>query len=144
MDTAVITPDFIKKVQLKRKESDRTALTNEDSDSDRDDLIVPEFAVKPATKAPPTKPPSGVDMSATFGGLERTAVGSKVDEDLAKVETLDKVVSYLKSEIGEDLFEKAAPVLVKHVDNLLYEENVNLVIDALSGILDKPQINKYV
>ena len=83
---------------------------------------MPELESKPPAK------PSGIDMSATFGGLERTAVGTKVDEDMAQVETLEKVISYLKSELGESTFTKAAPVLVQHVDQLLYEENIQTVI----------------
>ena len=88
----------------------------------------------------------------TFGGgidkmmnnENNKIVGEKIDEDLTRYNTIERVRDYLEQEIGEEILSKAHPILKEFGDDILYENNIPLVIRKLEGILSRDEVMQYL
>lgn len=90
--------------------------------------------------------------SLTFGGNitevmnteGKKIIGEKIDEDLSRYNSIERIKEYLTDEIGQDLLNKAHPILKEFGDDILYENNIPLVIDQLDGILSEEEVVRYL
>ena len=90
--------------------------------------------------------------NCTFGGeiaevmkdSETLFVGEKIDEDLKTYNTFERIKDYLELEIGLEVLSKAHPILKEFGDDILYENNIPLVIEKLKGIVSEEEVVKYL
>lgn len=68
--------------------------------------------------------------------------GDKIDHDLEKYNTIDRIKEYLEDEIGKDVLEKAHPILKEFGDDILYQNNIPEVTKKLKGILSEDEVIK--
>ena len=88
-------------------------------------------------------------MMGTFGGVgatpsegEQVLIGQRIDEDLERFNTLEKLKSHLIDVIGSEKLEKATPLIYKYSDDLLYEKNQEDVYKGFEGVLTEAEIKK--
>ena len=124
-----------------------------DDEEDRDDFEYSEAEKADDVAEEQTNiKEQAIMKNATFGGnitevmdpSNKKIIGDKIDDDLGKYNSTDRIKLYLEEEIGQELLSKAHPILKEFGDDILYENNIPLVVDKLQGILSENEVVKYL
>ena len=150
-DKILGSPTFTALKASEPKVEELPDISNDDKDDREDfDFIEAEETKRKAEKA--YENVSEAQMkNLTFGGGvgiqlsgENKVIGEKIDEDLTRYNTIERVRDYLEQEIGEEILAKAHPILKEFGDDILYENNIPLVIRKLEGILSRDEVMQYL
>jgi hypothetical protein len=123
-----------------------------DSDEDREDFDDGEEKTNKIIQEESIIEQEAIMKNVTFGGNiseamnieDKKIIGDKIDQDLARYNTIERIKDYLESEIGNEVLSKAHPVLKEFGDDILYENNIPSVIEKLNGILSEEEIAQYL
>lgn len=126
-----------------------TPLADVSQEEDREDFSLEETEQAQEVAAPEVEAQM---KSCTFGGdiaevmqqEESKYIGEKIDEDLEKYNTFERIKEYLQEEIGKEVLDKAHPVLKEFGDDILYEKNIPKVVERLEGIVGENEVVKYL
>lgn len=155
LETSMDEPEEESGDELKASEPKVEELPDisKEEEEDRDDFDAEDAEVAEQKAEDETLIKEEAQMkSVTFGGniaevmnVEKEKVqGEKIDQDLSRYNTIERIKDYLEQEIGKEMLDKAHPILKEFGDEILYESNIPLVIDKLDGILSEEEVVQYL